>query len=154
TGFLKGKYPYMSPEQVDAKPLDQRSDVFSLGVVLWELCVRQRLFKGSTELVTARLVSDCSVPPPQRVNPSLPKEIDRLVLKALQRDPELRYPNASSMRDAIEAFIGLTGVSASRPDVAAYLGTLYAERIAAEKDESKQNLLWGTFEEAATQDVQ
>jgi serine/threonine-protein kinase len=147
TGFLKGKYPYMSPEQIDAAPVDQRSDVFSLGVILWELCTRQRLFKGSNELTTARLVSDCSVPPPQRVNRDLPKEIDRVILKALQRSRDLRYPDAAAFRAAIEAFIAAQGLKGSQQDVAGYLRAVYADRIVAERDEARQDVLWGTLDE-------
>ncbi|HVE86337.1 MAG TPA: serine/threonine-protein kinase [Myxococcales bacterium] len=147
TGFLKGKYPYMSPEQIDARPVDQRSDVFSLGVILWELCTRQRLFKGSNELTTARLVSDCSVPPPVRVNRELPKELDRVVLKALQRNRDLRYPDAAAFRAAIEQLLATLGLSGTPRDVAAYLHELYADRIAAEQDESRQDVLWGALDE-------
>jgi len=147
TGFLKGKYPYMSPEQIDARPVDQRSDVFSLGVILWELCTRQRLFKGSNELTTARLVSDCSVPPPQRVNRDLPKEIDRVILKALQRNRDLRYPDASALRAAVEEFIAARGLAGTQADASAYLHSLYADRIAAERDEARQDVLQGALEE-------
>ena len=147
TGFLKGKYPYMSPEQIDARPVDRRSDVFSLGVVLWELCTRQRLFKGSNELTTARLVSDCSVPPPVRVNRELPKELDRVVLKALQRNLDLRYPDAAAFRAAIEELLTALGLAGTARDVSAYMHELYADRIAAEHDERQQDMLSGELDD-------
>ena len=67
TGILKGKFPYMSPEQADGLDLDARSDVFALGIVLWEQLTGRRLFKGDNDLATQRLVKACQVPPPSQV---------------------------------------------------------------------------------------
>lgn len=147
TGFLKGKYPYMSPEQIDAQELDPRSDVFSLGVILWELMTGKRLFKGQNELITARLVSDCSVPPPTRVGKDLPKEVDRLVLKALQRNRGQRYPDAAAFQAGIEDFLAHAGLPGARSDVSSFLRGLYADRIAAEQDEERQDVLHGALDE-------
>jgi serine/threonine-protein kinase len=147
TGFLKGKYPYMSPEQIDALDLDPRSDLFSLGVILWELATGKRLFKGQNELITARLVSDCSVPPPTRVGKDLPKDIDRLLLKALQRNRDQRYPDAAAFQSAIEDFASRQKLHASRSDVSSFLRELYPERIAAEQDERHQDVLSGALDE-------
>src|SRR4051812_45557952 len=72
SGILKGKYPYMSPEQADGQEMDGRSDQFALGIVCWELLTRQRLFKGESDMHTLRLVKDCLVPKPSSLNPEIP----------------------------------------------------------------------------------
>jgi hypothetical protein len=81
------------------------------------------------------------------VNRDLPKEIDRVILKALQRNRDLRYPDAAAFRAAIEAFIAAQGLKGTQQDVVDYLRGLYADRIVAERDESRQNVLWGTLDE-------
>ncbi|MDB4966567.1 MAG: Serine/threonine-protein kinase Pkn6 [Myxococcales bacterium] len=85
TGTLKGKIPYMSPEQADGRRLDHRSDIFSLGVVLYECLVSQRLFPREAELHTLRLVRQANVSPPSNLRPELEPEIDRVVMKMLAR---------------------------------------------------------------------
>ncbi|WP_043431331.1 serine/threonine protein kinase [Cystobacter fuscus] len=132
TGVLKGKYPYMSPEQADGRPVDGRSDLFALGVVLWELLTGHRLFKGESDLMTLRLVRDCQVPPPSLLNPALPAGLDALVLRALGPTPEARFPDCGAFRLAIEDFIVQNRLSASSAHLSAWLRELYAERIANE----------------------
>jgi eukaryotic-like serine/threonine-protein kinase len=132
TGVLKGKYPYMSPEQADGRPVDGRSDLFALGVVLWELLTGHRLFKGESDLMTLRLVRDCQVPPPSLLNPALPAGLDALVLRALGPTPEARFPDCGAFRLALEDFIVHSQLSASSAHLSAWLRELYAERIANE----------------------
>ncbi|ATB30574.1 serine/threonine protein kinase [Melittangium boletus] len=132
TGVLKGKYPYMSPEQANGHAVDARSDLFALGVVLWELLTGRRLFKGESDMMTLRLVRDCQVPPPSQVHPSLPPELDALVLKALAPTPAERYPDCGAFRLAIEDFLLQHRMPASNAHLSAWLHELYAERIAHE----------------------
>jgi serine/threonine-protein kinase len=134
TGVLKGKYPYMSPEQANGLHVDARSDLFALGVVLWELITGRRLFKGESDLMTLRLVRDCQVPPPSQLNPKLPPGLDELVLKALAPSPDGRFPDCASFRLAIEDYILQYRLPASNAHLAAYLRDLYAERINREAD--------------------
>lgn len=136
TGVLKGKYPYMSPEQANGMPVDARSDLFALGVVLWELLTNRRLFKGESDLMTLRLVRDCQVPPPSQLNPKLPPGLDELVLKALAPTPEGRFPDCGSFRLAIEDYILQYQLPASNAHLSAWLRELYAERLAHESDPS------------------
>ncbi|OJH35102.1 serine/threonine protein kinase [Cystobacter ferrugineus] len=132
TGVLKGKYPYMSPEQADGRHVDGRSDLFALGVVLWELLTGHRLFKGESDLMTLRLVRDCQVPPPSLLNPALPAGLDALVLRALGPTPDARFPDCGAFRLALEDFIVQNQLSASSAHLSAWLRELYAERIASE----------------------
>lgn len=137
TGILKGKYPYMSPEQASGEEIDHRSDLFSLGVILWELLTRSRLFKGSSDMITIRRVRDCQVSPPSEVNPELPARVDELVLRALAREPGERYGDAAAFRLAIEDFIVAEQIPASSAHLVSYLAELYPDRIAHAADLSK-----------------
>ncbi len=134
TGILKGKFPYMSPEQADGLDIDARSDVFALGVVLWELLTGKRLFKGENDLMTQRLVKACQVPPPSEVEPSLPKAFDAVVLKSLAKDVKDRYADAGAFRSALEDFAFKNNIPASNSYLVDFMQALYAERIAKEAD--------------------
>lgn len=89
-GTVKGKCAYMSPEQARGKPLDGRSDLFALGVVLWEMLTHKRLFLGDSDFVTLSNVLKQEAPPPSSLNPAVPPELDAIVLKALSKDREDR----------------------------------------------------------------
>ncbi len=141
TGVLKGKYPYMSPEQASGQSIDARSDQFALGVVMWEMLTGRRLFKGETDMMTLRLVKDCQVPPPSQLNPKLPPGLDEVVLRALAPTPDKRYPDCGALRLALEDYIIQLRLAASTAHLSAYLRELYAERIAAESDPSKLDQL-------------
>ena len=134
TGILKGKFPYMSPEQADGLDIDARSDVFALGIVLWELLTGRRLFKGENDLMTQRLVKACQVPPPSEVEPSLPKGLDAVVLKSLTKDVKDRYADAGAFRMALEDFAFKNSIPASNAHLVEFMQALYAERIAKEAD--------------------
>ncbi len=141
TGMLKGKFPYMSPEQAEGKDLDGRSDIFALGIVLWELLTDNRLFKGENDTAAQRLVIACRVPPPSSYNKDLPPELDAIVLKALAKNPADRYPDAASFRLAIEDFLLARSLPASSAHVQAFMSKAYAERIAKEADPSTLDTL-------------
>lgn len=134
TGILKGKFPYMSPEQADGLPLDARSDVFSLGIVLWEQLTRSRLFKGENDLSTQRLVKAAVVMPPSSVNPQVTAGLDAIVLKALAKEPQRRYPDAGAFRMALEEYALANSIAASSAHLASFMQSVYAERIAKEQD--------------------
>lgn len=101
TGILKGKFPYMSPEQANAKPVDPRTDVFALGIVLWEMLCARYLFRGKTDAATLKLVREAQVPVPSSLREDVPEAVDRVVLTALQRDAADRYPTAEAFREAL-----------------------------------------------------
>jgi len=149
TGILKGKYPYMSPEQAEGRELDARSDIFALGVVLWEILTGKRLFKADSDLATLRLVVDCKVPPPSKLNPKLPQGLDLVVLQALARSPDQRFPDAAAFRLQIEEFLLAHRVPASSAHLNAYLSNLYQARIAHEADPSSLD----EFQEGVDPDV-
>ena len=118
TGVLKGKLAYMSPEQAWGKPIDHRSDMFSLGIVLYEMLTGERLFKGDTEINTLERVREAKVESfPSSINANLPSELDVKVLKALAKEVTDRYQDASTM----EADLGDTLFKLSSPDPALLL---------------------------------
>ncbi len=92
TGILKGKYPYMSPEQVEGRSIDLRSDLFALGIVFWEALTSQRLFKSESDLQTMRMISDCQIAAPRQLRPELPAALDALVMKAARARPRGALP--------------------------------------------------------------
>jgi serine/threonine-protein kinase len=104
-GRVKGKLAYLSPEQVRLKELDGRSDVFALGVVLWEMLVGQRLFAGENEFLTMRNVLTQPVTPPSAKRPAVPPALDAIVARALERDRERRYATAQHMAEDLERYL-------------------------------------------------
>jgi eukaryotic-like serine/threonine-protein kinase len=104
-GTLKGKFSYMSPEQAEGQPIDPRTDVFALGIVLWELLANDRLFTGSNEAAILRKVRDCQVPPIRKINPTVPQELERIVMKSLAKDRNVRYQTAANFHRDLNRFL-------------------------------------------------
>ena len=104
-GVIKGTYFYMSPEQAWAKPLDQRSDIFSAGIVLWELLVGERLHKASDLQSLLEAIRRAEVPAPSSLRDGVPKELDAIVARATALRPAERFADAGAMADALDAFL-------------------------------------------------
>jgi hypothetical protein len=105
TGIVKGKVPYCSPEQISGEALDARSDVFSLGVVLWELLCGRWLFRRDKQLDTVMAVLQGAVPPPSTVRSDLDPRLDAVVARALERDVKKRTQSAAELRRELEALM-------------------------------------------------
>ncbi len=101
-GALRGKLLYMSPEQASGAPMDRRSDVFSLGVVFYEMITDSKPFLGASEKGILEMVRECRIEPPRARNPRVPETLERLVMKALEKNPEQRYQDASEMYRDLE----------------------------------------------------
>jgi serine/threonine protein kinase len=132
SGVLKGKYSYMSPEQSNGQRVDCRSDIFALGVVLYELLTGSRLFKRASDIQTLTAVSECRVTPPSHVTTRVPADLDAIVLKALAKDPAERYQEAAHLQAALEGWLQVNRLPASPAHLSAYMKELYAERLAEE----------------------
>lgn len=124
-GVVKGKFAYMSPEQASGDPLDFRSDIFSLGVVLFEMLTGRRLFKGKDNQETLRNVRRANVPQPSLYRPEIPPELDEILLKALTQDREDRHPSAAALRDALVKLRHQIAPGFHPADIERYLGTLF-----------------------------
>ncbi len=128
-GTLKGKFGYMSPEQADAQEVDQRTDVFSLGIILWELLANDRLFIGKNEIEILRKIKECNIQPLRKLNANIPPELEKIVSKALAKDRNLRYRNAEDLHRDLHRFLNLKYPDFSKQDFAKFLKTLFAKEI-------------------------
>jgi serine/threonine protein kinase len=108
--MLKGKLSYMSPEQARCASIDARSDIFSLGVTLWEMLTGKRLFRGPTDFDRVQNVLNAPIVPPSHVRPEVPAALDRIVMRALAREVSGRYETAEEMEGELEAFLRTTPV--------------------------------------------
>ena len=106
TGQVKGTFAYMAPEQLAGQPIDRRVDIWSLGVALWEMLAVKRLFKRDTTANTIHSVLYDEIQPPSDYRSQVPEELDRIVLKALERDPKVRWRSAREMGQALRQFLG------------------------------------------------
>ncbi|MGH7337801.1 MAG: serine/threonine-protein kinase, partial [Myxococcota bacterium] len=132
-GALKGKLQYMSPEQAWGRPVDARSDIFSLGALLFEMLTGQRLFTGESEMSVLDAVREGRVQAPRDLDPRLPLEVNALVLKALAKDPKDRFPSGGDLHREIDAILASLKPTPTQRDLALYMGKLFdAEpRVAA-----------------------
>ncbi len=123
-GALKGKLQYMSPEQAWGRAVDPRSDIFSLGAVLFELLTGERLFVGVNEMSVLEAVREGKIRAPRDVNPAVPREVDALVLNALALEPTERYATAGELQQRLEEVLYALRPTPGHSDLAAYLQRL------------------------------
>jgi len=128
SGSLKGKVSYMSPEQCKSDDIDRRSDVYSLGVVLYELATTTRLFKGENDYLVMDQIVNGRVSLPRVRRPDLPNELSTIIMRALAPDPERRYFTADELRVALDQFANKAGLTASTSAIAAYMRKQFGER--------------------------
>ena len=123
-GALKGKLQYMSPEQAWGKDIDHRSDIFSLGLVVYEMLTLEKVFSGESELSILEQVRNPKVEPPSALNPEVPPEVDAIVLRALETDRDDRYQSARDLHRDLEKVMRQKNWSCSVADVARFLADL------------------------------
>ena len=128
TGTVKGKIAYLSPEQCKGGGIDRRSDIFSLGIVMYELLTTTRLFKRETDFSTMTAIVNDEALPPSLQRPELTPAIDQVVLNALAKDPAQRYATAGELLDAIEAAAEQSSKSMSPHALGRFLRELFGER--------------------------
>lgn len=130
-GQFKGKLSYMAPEQASSSETDQRSDLFSLGIILWECLTGRRLFKGDSNAATLNKLLNDDIVPPSKLWADL-EPYDEVVVRALQRDREKRFQTADEFAEALDAAAGRGGIAKTR-DVAEVVRSLDAEKLSTER---------------------
>lgn len=127
-GTWRGTAAFMSPEQVRGEPIDRRADVFSLGVVLWETTVGARLFKHTTMAGTMTRILSLDVPRPSSLRADYAPELERIVLKALERDPARRYSTARELGEDLSRYLVEIGVAQGAASLERFMAETFRER--------------------------
>ena len=127
-GVVKGKFSYMSPEQCQGKPIDRRSDVFSIGVLLYELTTLSKLFRARSDYALLQQVVEGRIPPPSSRLAGYPPELERIVFKALARDPNERYQTAQALQLDLEEFAREHKLGMSSTRITALMSSLIERR--------------------------
>jgi serine/threonine protein kinase len=141
-GTLKGKLSYMSPEQCHSHPLKASSDVFSLGVLFWELLTRTRLFRRPSEIDIINAIMSDEIPLVRTHQSDIPPELEAIVDRALQRDPACRFVNAAEMGVALRKVMRARAEETSKEDISIFVEKVFGDRARTKRrllDEIRQN---------------
>ncbi|HET6146471.1 MAG TPA: protein kinase [Polyangia bacterium] len=129
SGMHPGKASYMSPEQINGEAVDYRSDIFSLGIILYEITLARRLWRGAPEDVMKRIVGE-AIAPPTTIRQDYPAALEAIVMKALEKRPDDRYQAAEEMRHDLEEFIAAVGYRTGARRMSLYLRELFPIKAA------------------------
>lgn len=132
-GVLKGKYAYMSPEQVRGSRMDHRSDIFSLGLVMYEMLTGKRPFERASGLDTLKAIVQDKPVNPREYNKTIPMAVVRILSRALEKDPSRRYKSAQEMQLALEEYLHSCENKTSTVRVSKYMKSLFADELASEE---------------------
>jgi len=150
TGILKGKFSYMSPEQALGKQVDLRTDIYSAGIVLWELLTLDNYFQGQTDIRLLEHVREAQIRDPRDINPKIPKSLAQIVMKALARKSKKRYQTAEDFARALEKYQHEKFGRVTEKDLAAYIRNLFgvstAEISSLDPPKSPRDLIAGKDE--------
>lgn len=139
-GVLKGKFRYMSPEQAMGQTIDARSDVFAVGVILWEMLTMQRLFKGE-DMAVLEAVRQCKVKPPSGVNGAkIPPELDAIVMKFLAKDVTKRYQSAKEAIRDLNKFLYSVRSDFFAGEAAEFMHQLFRDRLSSARERLRSTL--------------
>jgi serine/threonine-protein kinase len=147
-GTIKGKYAYMSPEQVRGDELDRRSDVFALGVVAFELATHQRLFRRASDFLSAKAILEEPIAREDAVDPSVPKEIADVIARALDRDRDARYATARELGAAMAAAAKASGGALDAAEIAGVIAAEHALELSEQR--TRQQRVIAAHKEATT----
>jgi serine/threonine-protein kinase len=130
TGVLKGKVAYMAPEQARGDELDRRADLFSVGLMLWEVATGMRPWKGLNDIQILGRLATGQIPAPSTVSPEVDPELERICLRAIAMDPNARYATAAEMREELDRYIEEKNLRVSSRELGAVVAELFQERRA------------------------
>lgn len=147
-GMIKGKVAYMSPEQADGKAIDYRSDIFSLGIILYELITGEKMFKGDTMQILSK-VRSAEFPPPDEVIKDVPEKLYEVLNQTLAKEPEKRYSSCNQMLSDMEEVMYSFTKRATARGLSEYMKGLFKGEI--EKEERTMSALAGMDFEAAAE---
>jgi serine/threonine-protein kinase len=133
TGALRGKVSYMSPEQARGAALDRRTDVFALGIVLWEMVTGQRLFKEANDLATIHAIINDPIPPAAGRAARCPAQLDGIIGRALARDPDRRYQTARELQHDLEELATEQRIKLSSMAISDFMNGVFADEVDAWK---------------------
>ncbi len=145
-GVLKGKVSYMSPEQAWGKLVDHRSDIFSTGIILYELITGKKCFKGATPLETLEFVREANYTPPLEINPKIPEDICKIIKKSMAKNTLDRYQYCSEMKDDIERFIFGSKYPKDSFDLSKFMHIVFKEEIKQAEEHLSELIKKGGFD--------
>ena len=125
SGTIKGKFGYMSPEQAEGQIVDARTDIFSLGIVLWELLAQDRLFTAQNEHAVLKKIKECQIPPIRKLNPAVHPDLEKILLKALTRDRNLRYQTAEAFSKDLNKYLNTHFPDFSKQEFSKFMKQIY-----------------------------
>jgi serine/threonine-protein kinase len=136
SGVIKGKFGYLSPEAAQGLEIDHRTDIFAVGIILWEMLAGRRLFLGDTDYATVQMVQAAKVPPIREINPAVPADLEPILARALARDPAKRYPSARDLGKELTAFLYRHGRPVTSYDIAELVRAAVALRKRTQVEKS------------------
>ncbi len=128
-GTIKGKLSYLAPEYLEGLELDQRYDIFAVGITMWEMLCSRKLFQAANDLAVLKQIQTCKIIPPSQVNPNVPKELDAIVMKALAKDRSARYENMDQFNRALVKFLYSQYPDFNASDLSFFAKELFGQEI-------------------------
>lgn len=147
-GIIKGKFSYLSPEAAKGGVVDARTDIFAVGIILWELLAGRRLFMGESDLETVRMVQAARVPSIRELNKNVTAELEKVMMKALTEEPEQRYQRARDFGSALNQLLFKVGRSVSSFDIAELVEPIRKERENKRRAQKRQSIIGTLIDEA------
>lgn len=138
SGVIKGKFGYMSPEQANGEPVDSRTDIFSTGIMLYELVTGKRLFQTDNDLATLKLIQECVIPLPTKANPKISLELEKIILRSLSKDRNARFQTAGQMHRALQEFLNKNFPSFTQKELADILHGVFVNEIESEQRRAEE----------------
>lgn len=135
-GVVKGKFSYLSPEAANGKEVDARADIFSLGIVLWEMLAGRRLFLGETDYATVKLVQQARIPRLSPLNNQVDVDFEEIMLKALAREPDNRFQSAHELGEALSGYLFHRQLKVTNHNIAVLVRSAISEDAMPAKNET------------------